>query len=149
MGPRAARAVSPPCTRPGGTADLFSTEEERPRLQLEAATGEEDAQHATDLETDELASHFNDLTTTLAELDIDAIWSEADFAERRVLVEELVEEVSIFPDHLEVKIAGSPRINVRLSEVGLKESANVGVGGGIAPRNPHRTRSDWVSLTAA
>jgi hypothetical protein len=61
------------------------------------------------------------------------MWAAATFAERRVLVEELVEAVSIFPDHLEVKVAGAPTLNVLLSEVGLKESASSGVGGTRGP----------------
>ena len=49
-----------------------------------------------------------------------------------MLVEELVERVAVFPDHLEVSIAGAPRLNVGLAEVGLggNQSQNVGVGGG-------------------
>ncbi len=53
-----------------------------------------------------------------------------------MLVEELVEAVTIFPDHLDLKVAGAPRLNVHLGEVGLEESANSGVGGGPAPQ-PH------------
>ena len=32
---------------------------------------------------------------------------------------ELVEEVALFPDHLEVAVAGAPRLNVTLDEVGV------------------------------
>jgi hypothetical protein len=46
-----------------------------------------------------------------------AAWDEATDPERRVLVEELVEQVTVFPDHLEIKVAGAPRLNVSL--VGL------------------------------
>ena len=47
-------------------------------------------------------------------------------------MEELVEHVSVFPDHLEVQIAGAPCLNVTLSEVGLsgRQEQNLGVGGG-------------------
>ena len=51
---------------------------------------------------------------------MDELWEEASEQERRVLVEELLEAVSIFPDHLEVTVAGVPRLNVTLEEVGLK-----------------------------
>ena len=60
---------------------------------------------------------------------MDAVWAEADERERRVLIENLVEWIKVFPDHLEVKVVGSPAINVLLSEVGLKVPENVGVGG--------------------
>ena len=48
----------------------------------------------------------------------------------RVLVEELVEWVTVYPDHLEVTVAGTPPLNVLYGEVGLKESENVRVGEG-------------------
>ena len=69
----------------------------------------------------------------LREMDVDELWEEASEQERRVLVEELLEAVSIFPDHLEVTVAGVPRLNVTLEEVGLKARVwqFVGVGGGI------------------
>jgi hypothetical protein len=50
----------------------------------------------------------------LADLDAEAIWLEATQEERRVLVHELVQEVALFPDHLEVAVAGAPRLNVTL-----------------------------------
>ena len=36
-----------------------------------------------------------------------------------MLVEELAEAISMFPDHLEVTINGVPRLNVAFDEVGL------------------------------
>ena len=55
-----------------------------------------------------------------ADLDMDAVWAEADERERRVFVENLLAWIKVFPDHLEVKVVGSPLINVLLSEIGLK-----------------------------
>jgi homoaconitase/3-isopropylmalate dehydratase large subunit len=72
----------------------------------------------------------------LADLDMDAVWAEADERERRVFVENFLAWIKV-PDHLEVKVVGSPQINVLLSEVGLKVPENVGVGG------PTYTISDW------
>ncbi len=63
-----------------------------------------------------------------------------DEREKRLVVEELVEAIVFFPDHLEVKVSRAPRLNVLLGEVGLREDlpktkaetlSNVGVGGGI------------------
>jgi hypothetical protein len=53
--------------------------------------------------------------------------------QRRVLVEELLDVVAIFPDHLEVTVNGALRLNVTLDEVGLTGGRwqFVGVGGGI------------------
>ncbi len=55
---------------------------------------------------------------TLSDLDMDAIWQEATDQEKRVLVEELVDEVAMYPDHLEVAVSGAPRLNVTRDEVG-------------------------------
>ena len=77
---------------------------------------------------DDVSVRFEAVAAALRDLDIERMWQEATETERRVLVDELVEEVAVFPDHLEVKVAGAPRINVRLDEVGLKVSENGGVG---------------------
>jgi hypothetical protein len=60
---------------------------------------------------------------------MEVIWAEADERERRILVENLLEWIKVFPDHLEAKVVGSPQINVVFSEVGLKVPENVGVEG--------------------
>ena len=36
-----------------------------------------------------------------------------------------MDAVTVFPDHLEVTVAGAPPLNVLYSEVGLKESETV------------------------
>ena len=43
------------------------------------------------------------------------------------MVEELVESITVLPDHLEVKVSGAPPLIVLYSEVGLKVSEIVGV----------------------
>ena len=79
-----------------------------------------------------LASRFEEAARVLSQLDIERLWAEATEEERRVLVEDLVDEVTILPDHLEVQIAGAPRLNVLLGEVGLRDEVrSCGVGGGI------------------
>lgn len=45
------------------------------------------------------------------------MWANAEDEERRVLVEELVESILVFPDHLEVKVTGAPPLNVLYGEV--------------------------------
>jgi hypothetical protein len=47
----------------------------------------------------------------------------------------------LFPDHLEVSVGGAPPLNVRYSEVGLKESEIARVGG--------PTRSFWYQALPA
>ncbi len=55
----------------------------------------------------------------LTDLDIDTPWQEASGAEKGVLVEEFVEQVALSTDDVEVTVAGAPRLNVTLDEVGL------------------------------
>ena len=77
----------------------------------------------------DLEQRFEEVARILSDLDVETVWKAAEDRERRVLVEELVEWVTVFPDHLEVTVAGAPALNVRLEEVGLKGSEIVGVGG--------------------
>ncbi|MGI8521508.1 MAG: hypothetical protein ACR2MC_13080, partial [Actinomycetota bacterium] len=54
------------------------------------------------------------------EFDFDLIWHNASQKERRVLVEELIEAVTIYADRLEVTVTGAPPVVVTLDEVGLR-----------------------------
>jgi hypothetical protein len=57
-------------------------------------------------------------------------WSAATEAQRRVLIDEFLEEVLVLPDHLDVKVHGAPPVHVLYQEVGPKESEFHRVGGG-------------------
>jgi hypothetical protein len=110
----------------------FAEEESRLRHQIEAAKAEAANGERQRGDQAELAERFEAVARILRELDVDRLWAEATEAERRVLVEELVEGVAIFPDHLTVTVAGAPTLNVLLREVGLNEKVqNARVGGGI------------------
>ena len=112
------------------SSDGFHEEEARIAAAIEsvrrqlAVDGQEER-----LKTD-LEMRFEEVARILADLDIEELWAEANERERRVLIENLVEWIKIFPDHLEVKVVGTPQVNVTLGEVGLKLPENVGVGGG-------------------
>lgn len=70
---------------------------------------------------DQVQGHrFDEVLGILRELNVDEIWAEATDQERRVLVEEFLDVLAIFPDHLEVTVKGAPRLNVTVDEVGLK-----------------------------
>jgi len=101
-------------------ADLFAEEDTRLRQRLEVETAQASAVERLEREQDDLAARFEAVAALLADLDADAVWHAADTDERRVLVHELLEEVALFPDHLEVAIAGAPRLNVTLEEVGVR-----------------------------
>jgi hypothetical protein len=46
------------------------------------------------------------------------VWEAADEGERRVLIEELMDAVTVFPDHLEVTSAALPRSTFRTAKLG-------------------------------
>ena len=110
------------------SADLFAQEDRRLKDELERAAIELGHLQAEELKLDDIARRFEDVAAVLAEIDADTIWEAATEAERRVLVEELLAEVAMFPDHLEVEVAGAPRLNVLMEEVGLTRAAASGEG---------------------
>ncbi len=57
-------------------------------------------------------------------------------SERKVLVDELVESVTVWRDHVSVAVAGAPPLSVTLEEVGLKESWFLVSEGGLEPPRP-------------
>ena len=84
-----------------------------------------------------MATRYSEVQELLAQIDIEVAWQAGTPAERRVLVEELIDAVVVFPDHLEVQVAGAPPLNVTLAEVGLRESgteSSVSEGGLEPPR---------------
>jgi DNA invertase Pin-like site-specific DNA recombinase len=131
--------------------DLFAEEEGRLSAEIEAVraqAGEEERQQSL---RSELVVRFEQVARILRDLDIGAVWEAAEETERRVLIEELVDVVTVFPDHLEVTVGGAPPLNVLYSEVGLKESENVGVGGAFATLSTPRTgrSAPWCPEWAA
>jgi hypothetical protein len=54
-----------------------------------------------------------------------------------VLIDEFIEEISVSPDRLDVKVHGAPPLHVRYQEVGMKDSGFDRVGG------PNRAKADW------
>ena len=109
--------------------DFFNEEETRLAVAIEAVRHEdmalsEEVRTQTDLE-----ARFEEVAALLRTLEIETLWEAAEDHERRVIIENMVESVTVFPDHLEVKIVGSPAFHVLYSEVGLKGSENVQVGG--------------------
>jgi site-specific DNA recombinase len=80
----------------------------------------------TELEQTQRTNHqaalkFEQVTATLTELDLETLWDGASASERRILIEDLVDSINIFPDHLTVQVVGSPPILVTLQEVGLNQ----------------------------
>ena len=111
------------------SADGFQQEETRIATAIEAVRQQMASEGQEERLKSDLEVRFEEVARILADLDMDAVWAEADVRERRILVENLLEWIKVFPDHLEVKVVGSPAFHVLLSEVGLKVPENVGVGG--------------------
>lgn len=128
------------------SGELFAEEEQRLAMQIEGVRSEAATERKAETAMDVVSVRFEAVAAALRDLDIDRLWEEATEAERRVLVDEMVEEVVVFTDHLEVKVSGAPRINVTLQEVGLKVSEIGGVGEGITPIS---TPTGWATEWAA
>ena len=118
--------------------DTFAGEDKRLTAQIGALRQEAEQVESERQERDDLAQRFEAVAAVLATINIDGIWEAATAAEKRVLIEDLVEAVTIFPDHLEVHVAGAPKLNVTLGEVGLREpGTRTSVSeGGLEPPRP-------------
>ena len=108
------------------TADSFHAEDQRLATQLAALSSPREPKPRTAEPVDQ----FDHVVELLAELDWDAIWTEATDTEKRTLLDEFVPAVDVYADHLEVEVRGAPTLNVALHEVGLRnravETASVG-----------------------
>jgi site-specific DNA recombinase len=112
------------------TQEGFAEEERRLLDRAEAAGVQVQEEERSASRDREALERFAQLEAILTDLDVDLLWSRGTDQERRVLIDEFLEAVTVFEDHLEVKIANAPPLKVLLGEVGLKESESVGVGGG-------------------
>ena len=93
--------------------------------------------------SDDVAQHFDAVARMLATLDVDKTWSAATEVERRVLIDELIEEVLVLPDYLDVKVHGAPPLHVRYQEVEMKDSVLI-VSEGVCRRRDfnHKPTAD-------
>lgn len=100
--------------------ELFADEERRITEAAALATQEDERTALASRQSAEVAARFDEVAELLGALDAATTWQTATRDEQRVLVHELLEELAIFPDHLEVALAGVPRLNVTLEEVGVQ-----------------------------
>jgi site-specific DNA recombinase len=112
------------------SAEGFKEEEDRLGLAIEAVRSQATEDQLEQLAKNDLEIRFEEVARMLGNLDIQTVWSAADARERKVLVDELIQWVTVFPDHLEVQASGAPPLNVLYGEVGLKVPEIVGVEGG-------------------
>ena len=86
------------------------------------ALEEDESRRQSDLETREhAADRFDEVASLLATTDFEEILKVATDSERRVLVEDLIDSVCIYPDQITVQLAGAPPILVTLEEAGLTQ----------------------------
>jgi hypothetical protein len=104
----------------GISVEGFRDEEQRLMAAIEAVRERATEEELKEVAKDDLELRFEQVASILRNLDIDKVWAAADPDERRILIEELIEWVTVFPDHLEVQVTGAPPLNVFLSEVGSR-----------------------------
>ena len=128
------------------SADAFGDEEQRLTAQIhELETADTDRQERA-AERSGLAQRFDQVAELLAAIDIHTVRNEADDRERRVLVEDLVDAVYVYPDHLRVVACGAPPLKVELAEVGLRPPAGMGLC--VSEGRPARTHTGhWRLIT--
>ena len=116
----------------------FAIEDRRLSTQmslLEAEIAEHDAAREKHLAQE---ATFEALISKFEVLDFDEIWEEATQAERRILIEDFLESIFMYPDRLTVQVAGAPAIIVALDEVGLRSGCRTIVSkGGLEPPRPY------------
>jgi DNA invertase Pin-like site-specific DNA recombinase len=100
-------------------SDLFAEEEARLSVAIREAQREVDDAQVEVARADDVAQHFDDVARMLATLDVDKTWRAATEVERRVLVDEFIEEILVLPDYLDVKVHGAPAVHVLYQEVGI------------------------------
>jgi hypothetical protein len=87
----------------------------------------------------EAVDQFTLVAELLAEMNLDVILTEATAEEKRILVEDLVDSVFIYPDQITVQVSGAPPILVALEEVGLTQGCKPVVS--VAVREARRNSS--------
>ncbi len=105
-------------------ADLFAEEEARLSVAIREAQREADEAQGELARSDDVAQHFDAVARMLASLDVDKTWNAATELERRVLIDEFLEEISVLPDYRLFRFQrGEPRqattIESRTLKLGL------------------------------
>ena len=105
------------------TDDFFAEQEHQLTAKIEATEADRTEAIETHRHHNALAEAFEQAAAMLRDpaFELAEIWDNASAAERRVIVEEFIESVTIYADRLEVNVTGAPPLLVTLAEVGLRE----------------------------
>ena len=116
--------------------DAFAVESRRITTQRMTLQNEIAGSERRSRDVERAIDKFDHVSVLLAELDLESLWEKASATERRVLVEDLIDSVSFYPDRLTVQVAGAPPILVTLEEVRLHSGSKPNVV--TARRKPAR-----------
>lgn len=111
------------------SAQQFGQEQARITIEIETLEADLNRQATAELEADDLARKFEQLLELLDQTDLATLWAYATDAEKRTLLDELLDHIKVCDDRLIVAIHGAPALTVAFGEVGLKDSQIGGVGG--------------------
>ena len=112
------------------SGDQFGEEQARITAEIESHEHEAKLAATQAAETDDLTGRFDQVSAVLDTMDLNLLWASATETERRTLLDEMLDNVTVHPDRLVVALHGAPPLNVGFSEVGLKDSNFQRVGGG-------------------
>lgn len=114
------------------SGDQFGEEQARLTIEIDTLEAATNIAIADQLRADDLTVRFEQLIELLDRIDVAALWAAATDDERRTLLDELLDSVTVLDDRLLVGVHGAPPLAVAFSEVGLKapHSEIGGVEGG-------------------
>lgn len=116
--------------------ELLAAEQARIADEIEHLRYDAETVGAEAVQIFELDARFEELLQVLDDIRIDDLWPHATHAERRTLLDELVDHVEVHVEHLSVHLQGAPPLRVAFDEVGLKHSGLRRVGGGSQTVDP-------------
>jgi DNA invertase Pin-like site-specific DNA recombinase len=105
------------------TEDYFGEQERALSAKIKALETDQTETINTARKRNALVEAFERAAALLRDpaFDFDAIWDHANDKERRVLIEELIEAVTIHADRIEVTVTGAPPLLITPGEVGLQD----------------------------
>jgi site-specific DNA recombinase len=122
-------------------ADTFAEEHRRLTAQKNTLQREAEETQREQKVREEAVDRFDQVAALLAEFDVDRLWDAATPAERRTLVEDLVDSIWTYPDRITVQVAGAPPFIVALAEVGLRQACKPVVSEGRCTQTP---TGEWL-----
>lgn len=112
-------------------ADHFHQAEQEVNREIDAARELADTVRERTEAQVTASAQFERVRDLLATIDVPTLWAAATPIERRQLLDELLQGLTVYPDHIEVNIHGAPTLNVAVSEVQPSRKGEITrVGGG-------------------